>query len=191
MHIDEWDEWHRKICHAHPTLIVTGELDRSEPAALRQLEEWRTAGVTTIVDVRLEADDIDFVAQHAPEIRYIWAGVHDHGGEQPDEWFDQVIAALGDTIHDPNETILVHCQMGVNRGPSMAFRIMLAQGWKVRTALRAIRDARPIAAVLYADSAVRHHHTINGSDPTHDLQIVTAWFYDLDTDTTPTFAQPD
>lgn len=175
-----WDFWHRRVCPVGDRLIVTGELDRGDDAmARRQLAEWCRAGVTTVVDVRAEADDRTFVAEHAPWIRYIWAGVHDHGETQSDEWFDTVLNQLGTALFDPDEVILVHCQMGVNRGPSMAYRILLEQGWGVLDGLKAIRKARPIAEIVYADSAVRHLHASRGTDDAAridcDLQAVETW----------------
>tara|TARA_B100000678_G_scaffold48992_1_gene38784 strand:- start:524 stop:799 length:276 start_codon:yes stop_codon:yes gene_type:complete len=45
--------------------------------------------------------------------------------------------------------------MGVNRAPSMAYAALLRLGHGIEEGLDAIRDARPIARILYADSAVR------------------------------------
>ena len=50
---------------------------------------------------------------------------------------------------------MVHCHMGVNRGPSMAFAYLLDQGWDPIKALVAIRSARPIAGIIYAPDAIR------------------------------------
>lgn len=175
-----WSEWQDQLCRVGDRIIVTGELDRGDDDnARRQLDAWVEAGVTTIVDVRAEADDRAFVARHASDIRYVWAGVDDHGGTQAGAWFDTVLAELGDAIEDPAETILVHCQMGVNRGPSMAYRILLEQGWGVLDALKAIRRARPIAEIIYADSAVRHFHdsgrTADAERVAREIRAVELW----------------
>jgi protein-tyrosine phosphatase len=53
-------------------------------------------------------------------------------------------------FESPNGKLLVHCAMGINRGPSMAFRILLELGWEPLAALEAIRSARPIADIGYA-----------------------------------------
>jgi hypothetical protein len=55
--------------------------------------------------------------------------------------------------------------MGINRGPSLGFAVLLAQGWGVVEALDAIRSVRPIAWVAYAEDAVRWHHERLGSAP--------------------------
>jgi hypothetical protein len=44
--------------------------------------------------------------------------------------------------------------MGINRGPSMGFAIMLTLGWQPLAALDRIRQARPIAHVGYAEDAL-------------------------------------
>jgi protein-tyrosine phosphatase len=119
--------------------------------------------VTHIVDVRGEVEhpkgdcaDRRFAAEHAPEITYVFLGTHDNGSPQEPRWFDAAIEALTPALADPEAVILVHCHMGVNRGPSLGLRLLLEQGVKPFEALAAIREARPIAVVLYADDAVRH-----------------------------------
>ena len=172
------ERWHREICWVHGRLIVTGDLDEDVLAAIRQLRDWVAAGVTHIVDVRVEANDAELVAEYAPDVAYIWAGTHDAGGDQPDDWFGAVLDRLGDAVHDPDVVILVHCHMGVNRGPSMALRIMLEQGWDPVDALVDLRDARPIANVEYAGAAVRHFHNAYDSpleEMILDLRRVRDW----------------
>ena len=58
-------------------------------------------------------------------------------------------------LADPTARVLVHCHMGVNRAPSLAYAAMLELGRGVEEALEAIRAARPIAAIAYAADAVR------------------------------------
>jgi hypothetical protein len=86
---------------------------------------------------------------------YTWLGTHDAGGDQDFSWFDEGVAAITAALADPGARVVVHCHMGVNRAPSMAFAALLQLGHGIEEGLDAIRDARPIAAILYADSAVR------------------------------------
>jgi hypothetical protein len=65
--------------------------------------------------------------------------------------------------------------MGINRGPSMGFAILLALGWDAREALDAIHAARPIAFVAYAEDALRWHHTQDSPELAGDLQRVHEW----------------
>ena len=53
--------------------------------------------------------------------------------------------------------------MGINRGPSMAFAILLATGMEPAAALTAIRAARPIAAIAYDDDALDWWHRTSGT----------------------------
>ena len=170
--------WHRYPCQVDGSLIITGDLDPRPEIARTQLDVWVALGVTHIVDVRGEWTDENFVGIHAPEIDYIYVGTDDNGGPRSDAWFDSVLAALDNIIFDPTAVVLVHCHMGVNRGPSMAFRIMLEQGWDAIDALEALRAARPIANVLYADSAIDHFHRSHETatpERVKDIRRVRAW----------------
>jgi dual specificity phosphatase 3 len=51
--------------------------------------------------------------------------------------------------------------MGVNRGPSMAFAILLATGMEPVAALTAIRRARPMSAISYAGDALDWWHRVS------------------------------
>jgi len=147
-------EWHRCLCEVTPQLFLCGDLHPMPHRAAEQLAEWQRAGITHIVDVRIEANDSRFVEEHAPDITYVWLGVDDDGGHQPDEWFDLGAGAILQALADPDAKVVVHCHMGVNRGPSMGFAAMLAMGWDPTEAATAIRAARPIAALIYAHDAL-------------------------------------
>ncbi|MCD9625281.1 protein-tyrosine phosphatase family protein [Rhabdothermincola salaria] len=153
-------EWHRRPGEVCDWLVVCGDLHHDPDSAEAQLTAWDRLGVTRIVDVRSEYSDEDLVARLAPHLAYHHLGTHDDGTGQPDEWWQAGLDVLTQRTH--GDRLLVHCHMGVNRGPSMAFRLMLADGWGVAAALDAIRTARPIAAVLYADSALAHHARSTG-----------------------------
>ena len=156
------DIW-RTLCFVEPWLAVSGDLatDVGDHAALIQLEGWREAGITHILDVRREWNDREFVATHAPEIDYTWLGTHDDGGAQTDAWYEAGLA-VAERVQRDGGRLVVHCHMGVNRAPSLAFRMLLAEGYDPIDAIERIRAARPIAAVLYAESALGHHHRTIG-----------------------------
>lgn len=141
-----------------PQLLVGGHLDtRDSGLAASQLEELVRVGVTHVVDARIEWTDEHWVAETAPGLAYLHHGIDDAGQQVPGEWFDVgvgwALAAL-----DEGGTVLTHCHMGINRGPSLGFAVLLAQGWDAIEALDAIRAARPIAWVAYAEDALRWHH---------------------------------
>lgn len=152
------------ISFVTPTLVVGGDLAYDEELAVRQLDELVELGVTTIVDVRVEASDELFVHDLAPHIDYIHLGVDDrHGLVLPDDWFDTGVAA----IQGASGLVVAHCHMGINRGPSMGLAALLADGWDVADALGAIRTARPIAAIGYAEQALDWHLRRTGAS-SHD-----------------------
>ena len=160
-----------------PFLLVGGDLSLDDDVAIAQLDELRSAGVTHVVDVRLEADDSTFVAEHAPEVRYLHLGVDDRGQRIPGRWFDRGVGFALDAIHDGG-VVLTHCHMGINRGPSLGFATLLALGWDAVDALAAVRAARPIAYVDYAEDALRWHHR-RAASPARalraDLERVAVW----------------
>ncbi len=141
-----------------PRLAICGDLPSSDSAARAALDQWMAAGVTTIVDLRGEHSDQGRVAEWAPEVRYIWLGTHDNGGDQDVRWFiEGVEEILGALSCEPESKVLVHCHMGVNRAPSMVYAALLAQGVHHIEAMSLIRTARPIAAALYAPQALDNH----------------------------------
>jgi len=164
--VDPVDMW-RQLCWIPGTNIaVSGDLHGDRVRAVAQLSEWVDAGITHIVDVRVEWSDEEFVAEQAPHISYIWAGVDDDGQGQSNDWFDSVVPKAVRALSDSATSAVVHCHMGVNRGPSMAFAILLAMGWEPLTALEAIQTSRPIAGIIYAQDALRWWHERNGTSDT-------------------------
>ena len=155
--------WWRRIGFPLPNLAICGDLDTTtEAAAAAQLAEWVGAGITDIVDARGEWNDERLVARLRNEVQYHWVGTDDDGNGQSDAWFDAGVSAILGALADVNRKVIVHCHMGVNRGPSLAFAAMLALGHEPTEALAAIRAQRPIAAVLYAEDALRWWHARNG-----------------------------
>lgn len=159
--------WWRVPSFAIPGIALCGDLDTESTVRGReQLNGWLDLGITDIIDVRSEWSDKDFVARHAPGVQYHWLGVDDDGQAQPDEWFEAGLAAAQLAFENPSGRVLVHCHMGVNRGPSMAFAILLGLGHDPVAALDAIRSARPIAAILYAEDAISWWHRRSGTPET-------------------------
>ncbi len=139
-------ELSRQPCFVHDRMIVTDDLPFDRERAFDLLEEWVALGVTHIVDVRGEENDDAFVAMHAPNVTYVWAVSTIPAAGAPTAGHTTGLHALGATLTDPDAIVLVHCHMGVIRGPSMALRLLLEQGYDAIDALDAIRTTRPIAA---------------------------------------------
>jgi hypothetical protein len=168
-----------------PHLLVGGDLDTTDnELASRQLAELLEAGVTHLVDARIEWSDEQWVAEAAPALGYLHHGMDDAGQRVPAVWFDVGVDFTLDAI-EQGGTVLTHCHMGINRGPSLGFAVLLAQGWDPVEALDAIRSARPIAWVAYAEDALRWHHESLGSAPDElerDRQRVVRWRQDNELD---------
>ena len=173
--------WHRRVCHINEWLAVSGDLDTARPEiAAAQLQAWIDEGITDIIDLRGEWSDKDFVAKHASGINYHYLGTHDDGGWQEDEWFDAGLTAIH-TVRERGGKALVHCHMGVNRAPSMAYRMLLDIGHDHIEALEIIREARPIAGIVYAPAAISHHLRAAGIDEATSVERkreVRAWLND-------------
>jgi len=151
----DYAAWWRRPCWVTTQLIVTGDLHPDRTLAAAQLQHWADLGVTHIADVREEWSDETFVSQLQPTMTYLHLPTHDNGGHQDDHWFSSSVSHITDIIR-ANETnvVVLHCHMGVNRAPSLALAVLLELGWSVTGALSAIREARPIAGILYAEQAV-------------------------------------
>ena len=110
-----------------------------------------------------------------------------HGGiaHATNDLADVGLDALHEALRDREAKIVVHCHMGVNRGPSMGFAYLLDQGWQPVDALTAIRSARPIAAIAYASDALRAHHDrryVGDTTAREQRQAIVAWMEANDID---------
>ena len=135
-------------------LWIGGELDRLDHnKAVAQLDELTDAGINAIIDCRIEWDDMDWVPEAKAQIDYLSIGVEDAGFLMPDEWWVSGTTYALDQISE-GRVVLAHCQAGINRGPSMGFAILIAQGWDPIDALNLIRGRRPIARIAYAEQGI-------------------------------------
>ncbi|MGC3954724.1 MAG: dual specificity protein phosphatase family protein [Propionicimonas sp.] len=147
-----------------PQLAVGGDLAPEFATARRQLQDLLDAGITHIADLRDEWSDADLVGYWAPDVEYLYHPVQDAGQRIPADWFEQLNDWVSQALADPAAKVLVHCHMGVNRAPSAAFALLLAQGLKVREALTAIRGHRPVAVIDYADDALDWYLERSGAE---------------------------
>ncbi|MEC5168546.1 dual specificity protein phosphatase family protein [Glaciihabitans sp. GrIS 2.15] len=135
-------------------LWIGGELNpQDHTAAVAQLDELMAAGIDTIIDCRMECDDLDWATEAKPQLSYLSIGVEDAGYVMPHDWFDDGVTFALNEI-SKGGTVLVHCQAGINRGPSMGFLILITQGWDTIDALDLIHKRRPIARMAYAAQAI-------------------------------------
>jgi protein-tyrosine phosphatase len=183
--LHEIANWHRQVCPVTDWLVISGDLPMDREEAALKLNEWIEAGVTDIVDVRGEWTDEKLVKELAPHIRYHYLGTHDDGTSQDQAWFDEGLTALHEARQHENAVVMVHCHMGVNRGPSMALAYLIDQGWNPVDALDAIRKARPIAGIIYAEDAITataKQLEANGHELDAVLDKTEQWFRDNEID---------
>lgn len=154
-------------------LAVGGDLSQDVHKAVEQLVELEDLGITHVVDCRLEWSDMDFFAEAQSDISYLHHGMDDAGQNVPAAWFDTAIGWIEQA--GPDAVVLTHCHMGINRGPSLGFAVLLHEGWDPVEAIEAIRFARPIANVWYAGDALLWHHGRLGTDPAEDLRRLERW----------------
>jgi hypothetical protein len=74
-----------------------------------------------------------------------------------DAWFDDARAFVRAVWMDPDAKVLAHCHMGSNRGPSIAYSLLLDLGVDPIEAFDMIRQVRPIAYMGYVEDALDHH----------------------------------
>ncbi len=160
-------------------LAVGGDLDNFDPnLAMRQAHDLKAHGITHVLDVRQEWNDEALMRDLVPTIIYRHLGVDDAGQRIPGAWFEDVATWALAALEDPNAKVLTHCHMGINRGPSAGFAILLALGWEPVAALDAIRSARPIAYIDYAEDALHwpHERTNAPADqPAADRSAISRW----------------
>jgi dual specificity phosphatase 3 len=144
-------------------LLVGGDLSEDPRRATEQLAELIELGVTHVVDCRFEWSDEELFARSAPWVQYLHTGIDDAGQMVPARWFDEVAEFALEAMQDERARVLAHCHMGINRGPSAGYAILLAQGWDPIEALDAIRSVRPVAIIDYARDALRWQHLRRGS----------------------------
>lgn len=145
-------------------LAVGGDLSPNFVRARAQLDELLAAGITHIVDLREEWSDEGLVETWAPQVRYLQHRVADAGQKIGPDWFAGLVAWVDEALADSSAKVLVHCHMGVNRAPSAMLALLLAQGLGLRPALDAIRQARPVAVIDYAGSALDWYLASTGAD---------------------------
>jgi hypothetical protein len=176
------------VANAHfvtDRLAVGGDLDLYDAElVVAQVLELKAAGITHVLDVRREWDDAVIWAD-VPGVAYRWDGIDDAGQRVPGAWFEGVATWALEALRDPDAKLLTHCHMGINRGPSAGYAVLLALGWDPIEALDAIRRARPLAHVAYAEDALRWHHERTGADPAtrdRDRRRMQGWREENDLD---------
>jgi protein-tyrosine phosphatase len=130
------------------TRLATGGAIKDD----KDVQELSKAGITHIIDCRLEYDDAPLLT--TTSISYLFNGVNDDGKPKLPDWFKKSIEFALEALSKPKNKVYAHCAAGVNRGPSTAFAILLAQGISPMEAERMIRQARPVVGLRYKHDAI-------------------------------------
>lgn len=105
------------------------------------LRGWRTLqkhGVTSIVNLRVEADDLE--RGLTPE-HYKWLPTIDHTSPTVEQLQDAV-DFISQRI-EAGEGVYIHCAAGVGRAPLTAAAYLISRGYEVDEALALLRTRRP------------------------------------------------
>lgn len=139
-------------------LATGGDLSYVQEVSVAQALDIEAQGITQIIDMRQEDND-HAVWENFPGIRYMWLPTDDRYGHSiPEDLFDTAVQA--DRIaREHGRKVFVHCHMGINRGPSVAYALLLDRGYGITEAWDMIRAARPIAMMYYAKDALKAHHS--------------------------------
>ena len=137
------------------TVATGGSLSPYGNDASAQARAIIKQGVTHVVDMRSEWCDEDIWERF--DVKHLWLPTTDASGHHiPASLFDNLVAFAKPAIRGTAK-ILVHCHMGINRGPSGAMAVLLEQGLDPVTALSAVKGARTVAYVAYSPDAYLAH----------------------------------
>lgn len=132
-----------------------GDLSLNPMKAERQFAELLCMDIDLIIDCRIEASDEE--VWDGTGVDYLHLPVNDiYGQSLPAEHFDAAVLAARPVLARGGR-VFVHCHMGINRGPSTAYAILLDQGFPARAGFDLIRAKRPVSAIYYAEDALRAH----------------------------------
>jgi hypothetical protein len=112
-------------------------------------------GITHVLDCRLREGG--GALYEGTAIKHLHNATADDGKPKPEEWFRKGVGFSLTALAIPNSRILIHCALGVARGPSMTYAVLRALGLPPEKAIDLIKKARPLASVKYREDADRAH----------------------------------
>jgi dual specificity phosphatase 3 len=108
------------------------------------------AGVSHIINAQHEHSDTSRIWT----LSYLWDPTEDDDVHpKPVTWFGNAVDFALAALARPGTVVLTHCAHGVNRGPSLAYAILRAQGWPRHDAYALLKEKRPQVRVGYRDDA--------------------------------------
>ncbi|WP_071289572.1 dual specificity protein phosphatase family protein [Mycolicibacterium llatzerense] len=153
------------ISQVMPGLWVGAAIDAfHEETALGQIDVILARGIDVVVDCRADADDAA-LWQTKGLAAYHSHGIEDSGAPVPDSWFADGVELIYEHWQLRHRGVLVHCEVGANRSPSLVFAVLLIAGLDPTDAAAIITAARPAAGLRYAADALRWYATFTALGP--------------------------
>lgn len=113
------------------------------------LDALLAVGLNIVVDAReVGPTAIDH------RIRYLWNPTYDDGQPKPLEYWRRTLTFVLPLLAQPGCKAYLSCAWGINRGPSNAFAVLIAQGMDPVYAEELIRAARPQVGLRYKSDAL-------------------------------------
>jgi protein-tyrosine phosphatase len=124
----------------HVDRVIPG-LSMGSAASARNAARLVRAGIDRVVDLREEGAD---VGHWPPQVLVSHIPLVDHGTPSVDElrYAGATVAGLVNQGRD----VLVHCQAGVERTPTVVCAALLMMGWSLTEAYQRVAAARPEVA---------------------------------------------
>jgi len=155
------------------SLATGGDFDYNAIIANAQLRDLLAQSVGVVIDTRIEDDDTAIWSKHPVEYYHIPEDDYQGNHIAPAD-FDQAVMIARQAAAQ-GKKVFVHCHMGINRGPSTAFAILLDRGMAPDAAFDLIRSKRPIAAVYYAEDALRADLARRGATATQAASSINSF----------------
>jgi hypothetical protein len=111
------------------------------------------AGITHVVTVARELEG-DVRRLLGGAVTHLANGTIDGADSDAVRWFGRSIEFSVQALDsDPAVRVLLHCSVGINRGPSSAYAVLRALGHPPDEALELIVDVRPFVGLIRVDDA--------------------------------------
>jgi protein-tyrosine phosphatase len=123
------------------TVRVIPGLSMGSAASARNGSRLAREGIDCIVDLRKEGLEVGHWPPKVP-IRHI--PLEDHGTPSVEELRDAAVTVSSLVNH--GHEVLVHCQAGVERTPTVVCAALLTMGWSLGDAYQRVLQVRPEAA---------------------------------------------
>ncbi|HUO40779.1 MAG TPA: hypothetical protein VMU34_24360 [Mycobacterium sp.] len=122
-------------------------------ATAADVDQLLAAGLNVVLDARADFNDGSLFAGN-PHITYLWNPTEDDGTHKPVEYWQRTLAFVLPQLATPHTKAYLHCTAGLNRGPSNALCVLVAQGFHPDWAEAYIRQARPQVTIAYKADAI-------------------------------------